>query len=182
VFVGAGSLDRAEYTRSSSFCILPISPRIWYREPDLGKPPAGAFAPRLGLAARGAGAVVLIEGVARPLAPILGRPAADTLGPRECLGGRDACRLARGVAAGSSAMDIFRLGIGVEGTSFEVGGASDKGGDGGVLSGRTAPIFERGGVEAVVGEERVVAEVDASEAGERGRNESPARWFDTLRW
>jgi hypothetical protein len=29
VFVGAGSLDRAEYTRSSSFCILPISPRIW---------------------------------------------------------------------------------------------------------------------------------------------------------
>jgi len=28
VFVGAGSLDRAEYTRSSSFCILPISPRI----------------------------------------------------------------------------------------------------------------------------------------------------------
>jgi hypothetical protein len=29
VFVGAGSLERAEYTRSSSFCILPISPRIW---------------------------------------------------------------------------------------------------------------------------------------------------------
>lgn len=28
VLVGAGSLDRAECTRSSSFCILPISPRI----------------------------------------------------------------------------------------------------------------------------------------------------------
>jgi hypothetical protein len=181
VFVGAGSLDRAEYTRSSSFCILPISPRIWYREPDLGKPPAGALLPILGRPVRGGGAVVLIDGVARPLAPKLCRAAAGMLGLRECLGGRD-CRPARGVAAGSRAMDIFRLGMGVDGIGLEIGGASDSGGDGGVLSGRRAPVLVRGGVEVVVGEDRVVADVDASEAGERGRNESLARWFDTLRW
>jgi hypothetical protein len=69
----------------------------------------------------------------------------------------------------------FRLGIGVEGTGLEEIGASDNGGDGGVLSGRRVSGFTRGGVEAVVGDESVVAVVDASEAGERGRNESPAR-------
>ncbi len=36
VLVGAGSLDLAELTRSSSFCILPIRPRIWWREPEEG--------------------------------------------------------------------------------------------------------------------------------------------------
>jgi hypothetical protein len=35
---GAGSLDLADWTRSSSFCILPIRPRIWNSEPDLGSP------------------------------------------------------------------------------------------------------------------------------------------------
>ena len=39
VEVGAGSFDRAELTRCSSFCILPISPRIWCKEPDAGRPP-----------------------------------------------------------------------------------------------------------------------------------------------
>lgn len=34
---GAGRRDRADWTRSSSFCILPISPRIWNSEPDLGR-------------------------------------------------------------------------------------------------------------------------------------------------
>ena len=29
VAVGAGSLDRAECTRCSSFCMLPMRPRIW---------------------------------------------------------------------------------------------------------------------------------------------------------
>lgn len=29
VSTGAGSLDRAECTLSSSFCILPMRPRIW---------------------------------------------------------------------------------------------------------------------------------------------------------
>jgi hypothetical protein len=72
-------------------------------------------------------------------------------------------------------MDPFRLGIGVEGTGRVDSGASESGGDGGVLSGRSVSGFGRGGVEAAVGEERVVAVVDASEAGERGRNESPVR-------
>jgi hypothetical protein len=31
---GPGSLDRAVCTRSSSFCILPIKPRIWYSDLD----------------------------------------------------------------------------------------------------------------------------------------------------
>lgn len=35
---GAGSRDLADWTRSSSFCILPIRPRIWNSEPDLGSP------------------------------------------------------------------------------------------------------------------------------------------------
>jgi hypothetical protein len=70
----------------------------------------------------------------------------------------------------------------VEGTGRDDSGASDSGGDGGVVSGRRASGFVRGGVDAAVGEERVVAVVDASEAGERVRNESPARWFETLRW
>lgn len=35
---GGGSFDLADWTRSSSFCILPISPRIWYSEPDFGIP------------------------------------------------------------------------------------------------------------------------------------------------
>jgi hypothetical protein len=78
-------------------------------------------------------------------------------------------------------MDPLRLGIGVEGTVRVETGASDNGGDGGVVSDRGASLL-RGGVDAAVGEERVVAVVDASEAGERGRNESPARWFETLRW
>ncbi len=34
VVVGAGSLDLAELTRCSSFCIFPIRPRIWWSEPD----------------------------------------------------------------------------------------------------------------------------------------------------
>ena len=35
---GAGSRDLADWTRSSSFCILPIRPRIWKSDPDLGSP------------------------------------------------------------------------------------------------------------------------------------------------
>jgi hypothetical protein len=41
---GAGSSDLADCTRSSSFCIFPIKPRIWYKDPDLGNPDVrGAF-------------------------------------------------------------------------------------------------------------------------------------------
>ena len=139
----------------------------------------------LGLAARdaGTGAVVLIDGVVRPLTPVPALGVADTLGPLEWRGGREEYMPARGVAAGSiAAMEAFRLGIGVEGTRLVDSGASDSGGDGGVVSGRKASVLLCGGVEAAVGEDSVVADVEASDTGERGRNESPARWFDTLRW
>jgi len=71
--------------------------------------------------------------------------------------------------------EAFRVGIGVAGMGLVDTGASDNGGDGGVISGRRESDLVCGGVEAAVGDERVVADVDASEAGERGRNESPAR-------
>lgn len=79
-------------------------------------------------------------------------------------------------------MEALRLDMGVEGTRLVERGASDKGGDGGVASGRGASDLDWGGVEAAVGEESAVAEVEASDTGERGRSESPARWLDTLRW
>lgn len=34
---GGGSLDLADWTLSSSCCILPMRPRIWNKEPDLGR-------------------------------------------------------------------------------------------------------------------------------------------------
>lgn len=131
---------------------------------------------------RDAGAVVRIEGVARPLALVLGaRDDADRLGFRVCLGGRE-YKPARGVVPGSSgAIEFFRLDMGVEGMGRTVMGASESGGDGGVASGWRISAFECGGVEAAVGEDRLVADVDASEIGERGRRASPARWLDTLR-
>lgn len=177
--VGAGSFDLAEYTRSSSFCILPISPRIWYREPDLGRLPAG-LPPTLGLGPFCAGAVVLIDGVARPVVPDF----ADMgmLGPRECRGGRDWYMPGRGVVDGSSAIEPFRAGIGVTGTALALTDASDKGGDGGVASVRTVSALECGGVEAVVGDDKVVAEVAVSERGERGRRFSAASNCEVLRW
>jgi hypothetical protein len=88
----------------------------------------------LGLA-RGAGAVVLIEGVARPLGPTLCLAVAGTLGALEWRDVRVWCRPARGVADGSSAIDGFLRGMGVDGRARVVGGASDRGGEGGVVSG-----------------------------------------------
>ena len=121
--------------------------------------------------------------MARPLAAELGgRDDPDILGPRECRGAREYIP-ARGVVPGScGTTEFFRLDMGVEGMSFVVIGASESGGDGGVVSGWRASAIECGGVEPAVGEERVVADVDASEIGERGRKTSPARWLDTLRW
>ena len=56
--------------------------------------------------------------------------------------------------------------MGVDGTARVERGASDRGGDGGVVSGRRASGLEWGGVEAAVGEERFVAEVEVSDAGD----------------
>jgi hypothetical protein len=94
------------------------------------------------------------------------------LGPLECRGGRPWYKLGRGVVAGSYAIDPFRTGIGVEGGALTVTDASDKGGDGGVASKCAVPTFELGGVDAVGESDTVVAEVDVSETGERGRKES----------
>ena len=58
---GAGSRDLAVWTRSSSFCILPIRPRIWYRDPDFGRPD-GRWEVILDMLLR-----VETEGVDRPL-------------------------------------------------------------------------------------------------------------------
>ena len=75
VLVGAGSFERTVCTRSSSFCIFPISPRIWYKEPERGSgvcsgPMLGRDGTRL-LGADGGG-----------------RDVVGMEGPRECLGGR----------------------------------------------------------------------------------------------
>lgn len=142
--MGAGSLERAECTRSSSFCILPIKPRIWYREPDLGSPAAellpmlgrdGCCCPGTALGAR------MMDGVRR--GPVGGPPAGmpDTLGPRAWRG-RATKVPALGVAAGSrEAMEAFRAGMGtMNGMGRMVRGASDSGGEGGVLSRGKAPV------------------------------------------
>lgn len=181
VCVGAGSLDLTLCTRSSSFCMLPIRFRIWYSEPDLGRT-LPAFPPTLGRALLCAGTVVRIDGVARPLGVAAGFIELEMLGPRECRGGLEEYMPGRGVAEGSSAMEVFRFGIGVEGIGLAGMEASDRGGEGGVVSGGIESAFERGGVEAVVGEDSVVADVDVSETGERGRRESPASRLDVLRW
>jgi hypothetical protein len=70
--------------------------------------------------------------------------------------------------------------MGVVGKGFAETEASDNGGDGGVASASAVSGCVRGGVE-VVGDERVVADVDASDTGERGRKESPASRLDVLR-
>lgn len=122
--------------------MFPIRFRIWYKEPDLGRPPADTFPPTLGLAPFDAGAIVRIEGVARPLGVAALFAETGMLGPRECRGGREEYNPGRGVAEGSSAMEPFRVGIGVEGTGFEAIEASDSGGEGGVTSGRRDSVFE----------------------------------------
>jgi hypothetical protein len=70
--------------------------------------------------------------------------------------------------------------MGVVGTGFAETEASDNGGDGGVASASAGSGCVRGGVDAV-GDDRVVADVDASDTGERGRNELLARILDVLR-
>jgi hypothetical protein len=124
-----------------------------------------------------------MEGVARPLAlgVAAGLTEVEILGPRECRGVREEYMPGRGVAEGSNAIEVFLFGIGVAGTGFAAIEASDKGGEGGVASGRSDSAFERGGVEAVVGEDSVVADVDVSETGERARKDSPASRFEVLR-
>lgn len=86
VEVGAGSFDRAELTRCSSFCIFPIRPRIWCSEPEEETPGVLCrYSWRPSVDRR------LTDGVWRSL--LIGIE-----GPRECRGGRDECVKGRGVA------------------------------------------------------------------------------------
>lgn len=126
----------------------------------------------------------MTDGVRRPpaAAPAAGIP--ETLGPRVCRG--RARTPALGVAAGSrDAIDAFLVGKGaMNGIGRMASGASDSGGDGGVESGFKVSACIYGGVDAAVGDERLVLVVEASDMGERGRSveESLARWFETVRW
>lgn len=108
----------------------------------------------------------------------------ETLGPRVCRG--RAKVPARGVAAGSrDAIEALRVGTGAwKGMGLMARGASESGGEGGVESGCRASDCIYGGVDAAVGEDRLVLVVEASDMGERGRSvrESFARWSETLRW
>lgn len=86
VEVGAGSFDRAELTRCSSFCIFPIRPRIWCREPEDETPwLLCGYSWRFNVDRR------LTDGVGRSLLN-------GIEGARECRGGRDECVKGRGVA------------------------------------------------------------------------------------
>ncbi len=124
-----------------------------------------------------------IDGVARPPA-VTEFLAADKgmLGPRECLGGRAWYKPGRGVTEAFAAMELFRIGMGVIGEGLPVTETSDSGGDGGVASGSDVSGFVCGGVEAAVGDERPVADVDVSDTGERGRNVLPDSRLPVLRW
>lgn len=124
----------------------------------------------------------MIEGVRRPPAPAPCAGMPETLGPRPCRGRGYAPGL--GVAAGSrEAIEAFLVGTGaLKGIGRTARGASDSGGEGGVVS-ANVPSFVCVGVEAAVSEDKAVLVVEASDIGERGRRvrESFARWFETLR-
>jgi hypothetical protein len=96
-----------------------------------------------------------------------GREAAGTDGPRECRGGG---RIVEWAVLGVVPVSKVRCRAGVTGflrTRVALAEASDNGGEGGDVC--TVDVFDLvgGGVDAV-GEDTVVALVDASDAGEGG--------------
>lgn len=128
---GAGSLDRAFWTRASSFCILAVRDRMWDKDVDGGTPFVG---PRAG---GGLGAVDRVAGAVRSVEFVADR-----------VGGRDDAEddnLGLGVTVGSieGSLDLLGLetgaGVLIEGTLVFGSGAgadaSDIGGDGGSLTG-----------------------------------------------
>jgi len=165
VLVGAGSFERTVWTRSSSFCIFPIRPRIWYREPERGS--GGCSCPMLGR-----------DGTRLLGADGGGRDVVGMEGPRECLGGRIALWL--GLRIDVEAAAGWPFGNGVEGATKVWAGASERGGDGGVACSVGVSDLARGGVD-VVGHDVDVAEVAVSESGEGGRRTSPSS-CEGLRW
>lgn len=99
-------------------------------------------------------------------------------GPRECLGGRIVLWV--GLRVDVDAMARWPFGNGVEGTTNVWVGASERGGDGGVVCSSDTSDLANGGVDAV-GHDADVAEVAVSESGEGGRRTSLSS-CGGLRW
>jgi hypothetical protein len=106
-----------------------------------------------------------------------GRDAVGMEGPRECLGGRIV--LWGGLRVDVAAVTRWPFGNGVEGATNVWAGASERGGEGGVVCSVDTSDFASGGVDAV-GHDEDVAEVAVSESGEGGRRTSPTSCG--LRW
>lgn len=149
VFGGAGNFDLAECTLSSSFCIFPISPLIWYSEPARGTP---SGCPACGLVALVVRRLNVGVDVVLPLCPI----AND--GPRICLGLFQLYSAGLGVTSaslvGTTPICGFR-------TASCVTGADDTDsiGDGGVGASDVvvdASDLGAGGVETTLVEEVVI--------------------------
>ena len=148
--VGAGSLDLAYWTLCSSFCILPIRPRIWCREVELGK--VVDSLPRVVL--RPAGVIKLLLRVVEG-----------------SLDWRDTCEeYCKGFGVVEFVIDIRGcLGAGV--CSLAVFDLSDVGGDGGVWVSEAIEDTDLFGGVATVGEVEAVLLGDLSEATDSGRFE-----------
>lgn len=142
VTLGAGSFDRAVCTLCSRFCILPISPRIWYSDPDFGRPgPWELLAWVLRVVLRGNEGVAWLEAI-------------EPDGPREYLEILDEY-CGRGVVL-ESAIDALDFGTWIAGAPTAGTEWSDVGGEGGVgVSDMVEEADLVGGV-ATVGEEVVV--------------------------
>jgi len=143
MFLGAGNFERADCTRSSIFCILPLRFRIWSSESERGR--ASVVPKVLGLALiRGlaGGFIARTSEVVRLLEVIDG--------PLEWRGGRVLCIAdCRGVLPSLGLQDgCFFVVIAVCVRGVAVAGTSESGGEGGVAASDAVLDFARG-VEAV---------------------------------
>jgi hypothetical protein len=156
VEVGAGSLDRAELTRCSSFCIFPMRPRIWWSEPEAAVP-GGSWGCSWCVVVVRRG----IEGVERIL--LRGMD-----GRRECREVRDNCVIGRAVLV-ELVMESRDLETGTAGVPDMTGNdVSDVGGEGGVGVSETIDEADLVGGVAMVGDDAVVVG-EFSDVSDRGR-------------
>lgn len=163
VLMGAGSFERADWTRCSSFCICAVRVRMCVRDCEFGMPRvAGAFVL----------AFLMTDGVA-----FLFRDAVlGAGGPLEARKFPDGSRLAAGFGVVLESPDgsfnlLFGRFKGVFATGFVVFDDSDIGGDGGVGVSDTVSTVETdfvsGGV-VTIGDEPVDVGEPSSYAGELG--------------
>ena len=141
--VGAGSFERAEFTRCSSFCIFPIRPRIWWREDEGGRPGVGGWIDRRRLTA-----------VRWVIDDVDCSWFIEIDGPREYLGWRYEC-WGRGVVFVSE-IESRDFGSGIDGVTAIGSECSELGGDGGVGVSETVDEADFVGGVAIVGDEAVV--------------------------